>query len=38
MSKNKKNHLPILQNHQKAGVIQSIEIYEISFHQAEPAM
>jgi hypothetical protein len=33
----KKNHLPILQDHQKAGLIQSIEIYEISFHQAEPA-
>jgi hypothetical protein len=33
----KKNHLPILQDHQKAGLIQSIEINEISFHQAEPA-
>ncbi len=33
----KKNHLPILQDHQKAGLIQSIEIYEIAFHQAEPA-
>jgi hypothetical protein len=33
----KKNHLPILQDHQKAGLIQSIEINEISFHHAEPA-
>ncbi|MGH7595425.1 MAG: hypothetical protein ACREOI_03690 [bacterium] len=33
----KKNHLPILQDHQKAGLIQSIEINEIAFHQADPA-
>lgn len=33
----KKNHLPILQDHQKAGLIQSIDIYEIAFHQTEPA-
>jgi hypothetical protein len=33
----KKNHLPILQDHQKAGLIQSLEIYEIAFHQTEPA-
>ncbi|MCI0690868.1 hypothetical protein L0337_02560 [candidate division KSB1 bacterium] len=32
----KKNHLPILQDHQKAGLIQSMEIYEIAFHQTEP--
>jgi hypothetical protein len=33
----KKNHLPILQDHQKAGLITSIEIFEIAFHQADPA-
>lgn len=33
----KRNHLPILQDHQKAGLIQSLEIYEIAFHQTVPA-
>ncbi len=33
----KKNHLPILQDHQKAGLIQSLEIYETAFHQTDPA-
>jgi len=33
----KKNHLPILQDHQKAGVIQSIEVNEVAFHQSDPA-
>jgi hypothetical protein len=33
----KKNHLPILQDHQKANLIQSVEIYEIAFHQGDPA-
>jgi len=33
----KKNHLPILQDHQKAGLIQAIEINEIAFHQTDPA-
>jgi hypothetical protein len=33
----KKNHLPLLQDHQKAGLIQAIEINEIAFHQADPA-
>ena len=32
----KKNHLPILQDHQKAGLIQDIKIFEISSHQLEP--
>jgi hypothetical protein len=33
----KKNHLPILEDHQKVGLIISIEIFEIAFHQTEPA-
>ncbi len=33
----KKNHLPILLDHQKAGLIQSVELYEIAFHQSDPA-
>jgi len=32
----KKNHLPILRDHQRAGLILRIEIYEIAFHEAEP--
>ena len=33
----RKNHLPILQDHQKASLIQSVDIYEIAFHQSDPA-
>ncbi|MDZ7344974.1 MAG: hypothetical protein ONA90_10730 [candidate division KSB1 bacterium] len=32
----KKNHLPILQAHQQAGLITRIEIFEIAFHEIEP--
>jgi hypothetical protein len=32
----KKNHLPILQDHQQTGLITSIEIFEIAFHEIEP--
>jgi hypothetical protein len=33
----KKNHWPILQDHQKVGLIETLEIYEIAFHQTDPA-